>query len=166
MTQTIYANSYLFSTVLFALATACSTKQVTPDVALSKSEEGLPAEPRASGASPRTSGDTLVCERPRKFSTPNGERWLWVRILIERKPGSGTDNTIAEAVVSTDPKGTEYTQKVELAGVSLDGDKDYTLRNTTGVRTAKPKESPKQAHRALGYTIGPNVGPIEARCGA
>jgi hypothetical protein len=38
----------------------------------------------------------------------------------------------------------EYAEKVELAGVSLDGDKDHTLRNTTGVRTAEPKESPKQ----------------------
>jgi hypothetical protein len=167
MNQTIHAKPYIFSTILFALATACSTNQAdtTPDVALSESREGLPAEPRASGASPRKSGDTLVCEKPRKFSTPNGDRWLWVRILVERKAGTGTDNTIAETVVSTDAKGTEYAQKVELAGVSLDGDKDYTLRNTTGVRTAEPKESPKQAHRARGYTIGPNIGPFEASCG-
>ena len=88
-----------------------------------------------------------------------------MRILVERKAGTGTDDTIAETVVSTDPEGTEHAQKVELAGVSLDGDKDYTLRNTTGVRTAEPKESPKQAHRARGYTIGPNMGPFEASCG-
>lgn len=167
MTHTIYATPYLFSTLLLALSTACSTNQAdtTPDIALSESREGLPAEARASGTSPRRSGDTLICERPRRFSTPNGDRWLWVRILIERKAGTTTDNTIAETVVSTDPQGTEYAQKVELAGVSLDGDKDYTLRNTTGVRTAEPKESPKQAHRARGYTVGPNMGPFEARCG-
>jgi hypothetical protein len=167
MTQTIYPKPYLFSTILFALAAACSTNQAdtTPAIALSESREGLPAEPRASGTSPRRSGDTLVCEKPRKFSTPNGDRWLWVRILVERKAGSDTENTIAETVVSTDRDGKEHDQTVELAGVSLDGDKDYTLRNTTGVRTADAKETPKQAHRARGYAIGPNMGPVEARCG-
>lgn len=167
MTQTIYVKPYLISTIMFALATACSTNQAdtTPDIALSESREGIPAEPRATGTSPRRSADTLICEKPRKFSTPNGDRWLWVRILVERNAGTATDHTIAETVVSTDPKGREYAQKVELAGVSLDGEKDYTLRNTTGVRTAEPKESPKKAHRARGYTIGPNIGPLEASCG-
>jgi hypothetical protein len=112
------------------------------------------------------SGDTLVCEKPQKFRTAGGDRWLWVRILIQRKPGSGTDNTVAETVVSTDPEGRETDQKVELAGVSLDGDKDYTLRNTTGVRTADTEKTPKQGHRARGYTIGPNMGPVEASCGS
>jgi hypothetical protein len=167
MTQPIHAKPYLFSTILFALTTACSTNRAdtTPAVALSESREGLAAEPRSSGPSPRRSGDTLVCEKSRKFSTPNGDRWLWVRILVERKAGTTTDNTIAETAVSTDSKGMEYAQKVELAGVSLDGDKDNTLRNTPGVRTAESKESPKQAHRARGYTIGPNMGPVEASCG-
>jgi hypothetical protein len=89
---------------------------------------------------------------------------LWVRILVDRKAGSSTDNTVAETVVSTDAQGREY-DKVELAGVALDGDKDYTLRNTTGVRTAEAKETPRQAHRAHAYTVGPNMGPLEVRCG-
>ena len=153
--------------MLLALSAACGTNRAdtTPAVALSESREGLVAEPRASGPSPRRSGDTLICEKARKFSTPNGDRWLWVRVLIERKPGSTTDNTIAETLVSADSRGTEYGEKVELAGVSLDGDKDNTLRNTTGVRTAESKESPKQAHRARGYTVGPNTGPVETSCG-
>ncbi len=161
------AKPQLFFAAAFALASACSTKQAdtTPDFALSESREGMPAEPRVSGARSGRSGDTLICETPRKFPTAAGDRWLWVRILVERKPGSDTDNTLAETVVSTDADGTEYDQPVELAGVSLDGDPDYTLRNTTGVRTAEAKESPKRAHRARGYTIGPNLGPVEARCG-
>jgi hypothetical protein len=167
MTQTIPAKPYLFSTILFALTTACGTNRAdtTPTLALSEAREGLATEPRASGPSPRRSGDTLICEKPRRFSTPNGDRWLWVRLLVERKAGATTDNTIAETVVSTDSKGTEYAQTVELAGVSLDGDKDNTLRNTTGVRIAEAKESPRQAHHARGYTIGPNMGPVEASCG-
>jgi hypothetical protein len=167
MTRTIPAKPRLFFAVALALAPACSTKQAdtTPGIALSESREGLPAEPRLGAMRSGRSGDTLICERPRKFRTADGDRWLWVRILLERKAGSGTDNTLAETVVSTDPEGTEYDQKVELAGVSLDGQADYTLRNTTGVRTAEAKESPKQAHRARGYTIGPNLGPVEVRCG-
>ncbi|HEY3013414.1 MAG TPA: hypothetical protein VGJ36_11745 [Gemmatimonadales bacterium] len=106
-----------------------------------------------------------MCEKSRKFHTSNGDRWLWLRMLVERKAGSDTENTLAEAVVSADPQGDAYDQKVELAGVSLDGDADYTLRNTTGVRTAEAKKTPKQAHRARGYTIGPNMGPFEIRCG-
>jgi hypothetical protein len=51
--------------------------------------------------------------------------------LVERKPGSDTDNTIGKAVVSTDPDGRESGPKVELAGVSLDGDKDYTPSRST-----------------------------------
>ena len=166
MTQPITAKRYLAPTLLFATL-ACSTNQAesAPALALSATREGIPAEPRAVGTSPRTSGDTLICEKPRKFSTADGDRWLWLRILVERKPGSDTDKAIAEAVVTSDPKGTEYGPKVELAGVALDGDKEYTLRNTTSVRTAAAKESAKQAHRARGYTIGPNLGPFEASCG-
>jgi hypothetical protein len=168
MTQTIAAKSYLFSPILLAVTLACSTNRAdtAPAIALSESREGLPPEPRAIGTRAGRSGDTLICERPRKFRTADGDRWLWVRILVERKPGSDTDNTIAEAVVSSDPDAREYGPKVELAGISLDGDKDNTLRNTVGVRTAEPKESPKQLHRARGYTVGPNMGPFETSCGA
>jgi hypothetical protein len=167
MTQTIQARPYLLRTILLALATACSTNKAgtNPTLALSEAREGLPPEPRAMGTSPRRSGDTLVCETSRKFRTSGGDRWLWVRILIDRKPGSDTENTIGEALVSTDSKGSEHDQKVELAGVSLDGDHEYTLRNTMGVRTAEAKQSTKQAHRARAYTVGPNMGPFEARCG-
>jgi hypothetical protein len=159
---------YLFSTIVLAAIAACSTNRAdtAPAIALSESREGLPPEPRASGTRAGRSGDTLICERPRKFRTAEGDRWLWVRILVERKPGSDSDNTIAETVVSTDPDGRESGPKVELAGVSLDGDKDNTLRNTVGVRTAEAKESPKQVHRARGYTVGPNMGPFETSCGA
>ena len=115
--------------------------------------------------SPRRSGDTLICETSRKFRTSAGDRWLWVRILIDRKPGSDKEKTIGEALVSADPNGSDHDQKVELAGVALDDDREYTLRNTMGVRTADAKESPKQAHRARAYTLGPNMGPFEARCG-
>ena len=168
MIQTIPGRSYFPSAVLFAVATACSTNRAdtAPAIALSESREGLPPEPRASGTRAGRSGDTLICEKPRKFSTADGNRWLWVRILVERKPGSDTDNTTAELVVSTDPEGREYGPTVELAGISLDGDKDNTLRNTTGVRTAESKQSPKQVHRARGYTVGPNMGPFETSCGA
>jgi hypothetical protein len=167
MTAIVHAKPYLFSTILFALAAGCGTNKAdtNPTLALSQSREGLPPEPRASGTSPRRSGDTLICAKPRKFSTPNGDRWLWVRILVERKSGDVTDKTLAETVVSTDPAGSESDQKVELAGVSLDGDKDNTLRNTIGVRTAEAMKSPKQAHSARGYTRGPNMGPVEVRCG-
>jgi hypothetical protein len=166
-TRTIPATPRLFFAVALALAPACSTKQAdtTPGFALSESREGLPPEPRASGMRSGRSGDTLICGKPQRFRTADGDRWLWVRILLERKAGSDTENTLAETVVSTDPEGTEYDQRVELAGVSLDGEADYTLRNTTGVRTAEAKERPKQAHRARGYTIGPNMGPVEVRCG-
>ena len=166
MTATIHAKPYTFSIFLLALAAACSTNQAktNPTLALSEAKEGLPPEPRAIGASPHRSGDTLVCEKPRKFSTPAGNRWLWVRILVDRKAGSNTENTIAETLVSSDPHGGKY-DKVELAGVSLDGDKDYTLRNTTGVRTAEAKETPRQPHHAHAYTVGPNMGPLEVRCG-
>jgi hypothetical protein len=159
---------YLFSTTLFGLALACSTNKAdlaAPAAAVSEAREGLAPEPRANGASPRTSGDTLICEKTRKFSTPEGDLWLTVRTLVDRKPGSDTEATKAEAVVSTDPKGSEYNKKVELAGVSLDGDKDYTLRNTSGVRTAEAKKSGKQVHHARAYTIGPNMGPAEVSCG-
>jgi hypothetical protein len=168
MPQTIPIKPYLCSTILFALAAACSTNRAdtTPAIALSESREGILPEPRTSAIRTGRSGDTLICERPHKFRTAEGDRWLWVRILVERKPGSDTDNTIAETVVSTDPDGREYGPKVELAGVSLDSDKDNTLRNTVGVRTAEPKESPKQVHRARGYTVGPNIGPFETSCGA
>jgi hypothetical protein len=168
MTQTIPAKPYLFSTALFAVTLGCSSNRAdtTPVIALSESEEGIPPQPRTTGPRNGRSADTLICEKPRKFSTADGDRWLWVRILVERKPGSDTDKTIAETVVSTDAEGRDYGSKVELAGVSLDGDKDNTLRNTTGVRTAEPKQSPKQVHRARGYTVGPNMGPFELSCGA
>jgi hypothetical protein len=166
MTQSITAKRYFIPTLMFATV-ACSTNQAesAPAVALSETREGISAEPRAVGTSPRKSGDTLICEKPGKFSTADGDRWLWLRVLVERKPGSDTDKTIAEAVVTSDPKGTEYGPKVDLAGVALDGDKEYTLRGTTGVRTAAAKESAKQAHRARGYTVGPNLGPFEVSCG-
>jgi hypothetical protein len=157
-----------FAAIVLSLAPACATKQAdtTPDVALRESTEGLPAEPRRRGKSPRMSGDTLICESSRKYSTAEGNRWLWVRIFIERRPGDETDRTMAETLVSTDAEGKEYDQKVALAGVDVDGDKDYTLRNTTGVRTAAPKESPRRSHRTRGYTVGPNMGPIGVTCGA
>jgi hypothetical protein len=167
MMTTISAKPRRFFALALVLALACSTKQAdtTPGFALSESREGVPAEPPVGGMRSGRSGDTLICGKPQRFRTADGDRWLWVRILLERKAGSDTENTLAEAVVSTDPEGTEYDQRVELAGVSLDGEADYTLRNTTGVRTAEAKESPKQAHRARGYTIGPNMGPVEVRCG-
>ena len=168
MSPTILAKTCLVPGILFALTLACSTNRTdaAPAIALSESREGIPPEPRSSTIRAGRSGDTLICEKPRKFRTADGNRWLWVRILVERKPGSDTDKTIAETVVSTDPEGREYGPTVELAGVSLDGDKDNTLRNTAGVRTAEAKEGPKQLHRARGYTVGPNVGPVEISCGA
>jgi hypothetical protein len=99
------------------------------------------------------------------FRTPEGDRWLWVRIITERKPGEETESTVAETVVSTDSEGMQTDQKVALAGVRLDGGTEYTLRNTSGVRTAEEKESPRQRHTARGYTRGPDMGPVEANCG-
>jgi hypothetical protein len=150
------------------LALACSTSTSNPnlDVGLSKSREGLPAELRVIGRSSSVVGDTLICETHRRFRAADGNRWLWVRILRERKAErDNADKTLAEVLVSTDADGTQHEQKVELAGVSLDGEADYTLRNTTGVRTAEAKDSPKQVHRARGYTISPNMGPLDVRCG-
>ena len=168
MTETHRGQCHLWSTIFVALLMGCSTNraETTPKVALSPASEGLPPEPRtdASIRSPRMSGDTLICETSRKFRTSAGNRWLWVRTLIERKPGGHTDYTVAETVVSTDPEGLNY-GKVDLAGVSLDGGNDYTLRNTTGVRTGETKKSADQAHHARGYTVGPNMGPIEGSCG-
>lgn len=157
-----------FAAIVLSLAPACATKQgdTTPDVVLSESTEGIPAEARTPGKSPRMSGDTLICETSRRYRTAEGNRWLWVRIFIERRPGEDKDKTAAETLVSTDAEGTEYDQKVALAGVEVDGDKDHTLRNTTGVHTAGTRESPRQSHRARGYTVGPNMGPIGVTCGA
>ncbi len=157
-----------FAAIVLFLAPACATNQAdtTPDVALSESTEGLPAEARTPGKSPRMSGDTLICESSRKYRTAEGDRWLWVRMFIERAPGDDKDKTTAETLVSTDAEGKEYNQKVALAGVSVDGDKDHTLRNTTGVRTAATKESSRRSHRTRGYTVGPNMGPIGVTCGA
>jgi hypothetical protein len=72
---------------------------------------------------------------------------------------------LAETVVSTDADGNQYDQKVELAGVSLDREADWTFRNTIGVRTGDAQKTPHQAHSARGYTVGPNMGPFEIRCG-
>jgi hypothetical protein len=168
MTRAIQPRPLLFPAILFTLAAACHQRNPSdsnPDFVLSKSDEGVPHGLRSGTTSPRVSGDTLVCEKPRKYRTSEGNRWLWVRILIERQPGGDTDNTVAETVVSTDPEGRVYDQKVELAGVSLDREKDYTLRNATGVRTGETKKSAKQAHSARGYTRGPDMGPLEVSCG-
>jgi hypothetical protein len=149
-----------------SLALACSTNTANPNVALSTSREGVPPESRAILRSSSVVGDTLICEKSRRFQTANGERWLWVRVLRERNAGrKDADRTLAEAVVSTDAGGKMSDQKVELAGISLDGQADYTLRNTTGVRTAEPRESPRQAHRARAYTRGPDMGPVDLSCG-
>ncbi len=157
-----------FAIIVLSLAPACATKQgdTTPDVALSESTEGIPAEAGTPGRSPRTLGDTLICESSRKYHTAEGDRWLWVRIFIERRPGDDSDKTSAETLVSTNAEGSKYDQKVELAGVEIDGGKDNTFRNTAGVRTTTASESPRQSHRARGYTVGPNMGPIEVTCGA
>lgn len=152
--------------VVSSLALACSTNTANPDVALSTSREGVPPESRAILRTSTVVGDTLICEKSRRFQTANGERWLWVRILRERNSGrKDADRTLAEAVVSTDAGGNLSDQKVELAGISLDGQADYTLRNTAGVRTAEARESPRQAHRARAYTRGPDMGPVDLRCG-
>jgi hypothetical protein len=153
--------------IALSLVQGCATKQAdtAPAFAVSESTEGLPAEGRAPGKSPRMSGDTLICESSREYGTAAGKRWLWVRMFIERRPGEDTDKASAETLISTDAGGTEYEQKVALAGVSMDGDKDHTLRNTIGVRTAEAKGSPRQAHKARGYTIDPNMGPVELSCG-
>jgi hypothetical protein len=152
--------------IVLSLVQGCATNKAgtAPAVGLSESTEGLPAEGRTPGKGPRMSGDTLICESSRQYSTAEGKRWLWVRMFIERRPGEDTDKMTAETLVSTDAGGTEYEQKVALAGVSM-GDKDHTLRNTIGVRTAEAKETPRQAHKARGYTITPNMGPIEVSCG-
>jgi hypothetical protein len=165
MGRTLYTSHLLCYSVLSA-ALACSTNTANPDVALSTSREGLPAALLVTGRSTSVVGDTLVCESHRRFRTTDGDRWLWVRVLRERQADrEEPDRTHAEALVSTDAAGRTFDQKVELAGVSLDGEADYTLRNTAGVRTAEPRKSPKQAHRARGYTVGPNMGPIDVSCG-
>jgi hypothetical protein len=169
MRRTLPAPHRLLPCTSLALALACSTSTANPnlDVGLSKSREGLPAEQRVIGRSSTVVGDTLICETHRQFRTADGNRWLWIRILRERQTErKEPDKTLAEVLVSTDAEGTQHQQKVELAGVSLDGEADYTLRNGTGVRTAEAKDSPRQAHRARGYTIGPNMGPVEVRCGS
>ena len=161
------AQPLLFSAILLTLTAGChqwNQSDSNPDFVLSKSDEGVPHGPRSGTTSPRVSGDTLVCEKPPKYRTSEGNRWLWVR-SIERRPGGDTDNTVAETVVSTDPEGGVYDQNVELAGISLDRDKDYTLRNATGVRTGETKEGAKQVHSARGYTRGPDMGPLEVSCG-
>jgi hypothetical protein len=151
--------------LISSLALACSTNTANPNVALSTSREGVPPESRPILRSSTVVGDTLVCEKSRRFQTANGERWLWVRVLRERDAGrKDADRTLAEAVVSTDAAG-KISAKVELAGISLDGQPDYTLRNTTGVRTAEPRESPREPHRARGYTRGPDMGPVDLSCG-
>jgi hypothetical protein len=151
--------------LISSLPLACSTNTANPNVALSTSREGVPPESRPILRSSTVVGDTLVCEKSRRFQTANGERWLWVRVLRERNAGrKDADRTLAETVVSTDAGG-KMSGKVELAGISLDGQADYTLRNTTGVRTAEPRESPREAHRARGYTRGPDMGPVDLSCG-
>ena len=163
--KVIHATPFLFSGLVLSLTAACSKQtqaDASPDFALSTTDEGIPPGPRLS---PRTTGDTLVCETPRKFRTPDGDRWLWVRIITERKPGEKTERTVAETVVSTDAEGMQTDQNVALAGVRLDGGREYTLRNASGVRTAEEKESPRQRHTARGYTRGPDMGPVDANCG-
>ncbi len=154
-----------FSTLLLSLAAACSQQALrdpAPDIALSTTDEGVPPGPRLS---PRTTGDTLVCETSRRVATADGDRWLWVRIITERKPGEDTERTVAETVVSSDSKGTQTDQNVALAGIRLDGGREYTLRNASGVRTRDAKEGPRERHTARGYTRGPDMGPVDAICG-
>lgn len=166
MRQTQDAGRHLILYVVSSLALACSTNSANPNVALSPSREGVPPESTPIDKSSTVVGDTLICEKSRRFQTANGERWLWVRVLRERNTGrKDADRTLAEAVVSTDAGGKVSDQKVELAGISLDGQADYTLRNTTGVRTGEPTDSPRQAHRARGYTRGPDMGPLDLSCG-
>jgi len=167
MTRGIWKFAPFAASILF-LAPACATKSgdTAPDVALSESTEGIPVEAQTPGKSPRTSGDTLICESSRRYRTAEGDRWLWVRTFIQRGPDSDTDKITAETLVSTDAAGREHNQKVALAGVSIDDDRNHTLRNTTGVRTASTKEGPKRSHRTRGYTVGPNMGPLEVTCGA
>ncbi|HEX6432799.1 MAG TPA: hypothetical protein VFZ87_01085 [Gemmatimonadales bacterium] len=160
-----------FSSILLMLVAACSQRtqaDPTPDISLSTSDEGVPPAPRSGTKSPRTSGDTLICDQSRKYSTPDGDRWLWVRILVQRAPGDTTDNTTAETAVSTDRDGMEYAREVALAGISLQGlenGREYTLRNASGVRTSDTKKSGRQAHTARGYTRGPDMGPLSVSCG-
>jgi hypothetical protein len=158
-------SAVFLSTLLLSLAAACSQRTLrdpAPDVGLSTTDEGIPPGPRLS---PRTTGDTLVCETSRRFRTADGDRWLWVRIITERKPGEDTERTVAEAVVSSDAKGMQTDQNVALAGIRLDGGREYTLRGTSGVRTGEAKESPRRPHTARGYTRGPDMGPVDANCG-
>jgi hypothetical protein len=137
----------------------------TPDVALSETDEGVPPQGKLANQSRYVRGDTIICEKPERYTTPNGPRWLWIRILIHRAPEGETDYTVAETVVSTDAAGREYNQRVGLAGIKLDGEKEYTLRDATGVRTGQTKKSEKREHSARGYTIKPNMGPLDATCG-
>jgi hypothetical protein len=161
--RVIQAAAFLFSGLALGLTAACSKQtQAAPAIALSTTDEGIPPGPRLS---PRTTGDTIVCETPQRFRTAEGDRWLWVRIITERKPGEQTENTVAETVVSTDAEGNQTDQNVELAGIRLDGGREYTLRKTSGVRTAEKKESPPRRHSARGYTRAPDMGPVDAICG-
>jgi hypothetical protein len=163
--KVIQATPFLFSGLVLSLTPACSKQtqaDPTPGIALSTTDEGIPPGPRLS---PRTTGDTLVCETPRRYRTAEGDRWLWVRIITERKAGEETEHTVAETVVSTDAEGNQTDQNVALAGIRLDGGREYTLRNSSGVRTAETKESPRRRHSARGYTRGPDMGPVDAICG-
>jgi hypothetical protein len=171
MSRVIQAKPLVFPSILLTLLAACSQRtqaDPTPDISLSTSDEGLPPGPRSGTKSPRMSGDTLVCDKSRMYRTPNGNRWLWVRILVQRPAGDTTDYTTAEAAVSTNQDGMEYDPKVALAGISLEGledGKNYTLRNSPGVRTRETKKSERQAHTARGYTRDPDMGPISVTCG-
>lgn len=172
MSRAIQTMPLVFSSVMLTLVAACSQRtqaDPSPDISLSASDEGVPPGPRSGTNSPRMSGDTLICDKSRKYSTPSGDRWLWVRILVQRAPGDTIDHTKAETAVSTDPDGMEYAPEVALAGVSLQGlenGREYTLRKTSGVRTRGTKESGRQVHTARGYTRGPDMGPLSVSCGA
>jgi hypothetical protein len=171
MSRVIQAKPLVFSSILLTLLAACSQRtqaDPTPDISLSTSDEGLAPGPRSGTKSPRMSGDTLVCDKSRMYRTANGDRWLWVRILVQRPAGDTTDYTTAETAVSTDQDGMEYDAKVALAGVSLEGledGKNYTLRNSPGVRARETKKSARQPHTARGYTRNPDMGPISVTCG-
>jgi len=167
MPRTMQPSSFLISSFLLTVTAACSARtqaDPTPDFAVSPTDEGVAPGPRSGTKSPRTSGDTLICDKSRKYTTSVGNRWLWVRILVERQPGA-TDYTLAETAVSTDAEGMEYDPKVTLAGIKLDDGKEYTLRNTPGVRTREAKKGDRKAHWARGYARGPDLGPIDLTCG-
>jgi hypothetical protein len=167
MTRIMQPTSFLVSSFLLTLTAACSPRtqaDPTPDFAVSPTDEGVAPGRRSGTKSPRMSGDTLICDKSRKYSTPDGSRWLWVRILVERQPGA-TDFTLAETAVSTDAEGMEYDPEVDLAGIKLDDGREYTLRNTPGVRTRETKKGDRQAHWARGYARGPDLGPIDLTCG-